>query len=187
MIRVNSQSGKGGITFLLEQEYGISLPRRMQIEFSQVVQKETDRLGLEMSAKQIYALLEASICRQPRPIRSRGIVCRKRTAPARWMWKWLPMARSSIGAHRQGPLEALVAALPVKLEIMDYHEHAIGAGSNAKAAAYIEVRLDGERPLHGIGIDENITTASIRALFSAMNRALREAWQPPEADRSVLT
>lgn len=98
VIRVNSQSGKGGITFLLEQEYGISLPRRMQIEFSQVVQKETDRLGLEMSAKQIYALLEASICRQPRPIRSRGIVCRKRTAPARWMWKWLPMARSSIGA-----------------------------------------------------------------------------------------
>ena len=75
----------------------------------------------------------------------------------------------------KGPLEALVAALPVKLEIMDYHEHAIGAGSNAKAAAYIEVRLDGERPLHGIGIDENITTASIRALFSAMNRALREA------------
>mgnify|MGYP003142112016 FL=1 len=74
----------------------------------------------------------------------------------------------------KGPLEALVAALPVKLEIMDYHEHSIGAGSNAKAAAYIEVRLDGERPLHGIGIDENITTASIRALFSAMNRALRE-------------
>ncbi|MFX1802006.1 2-isopropylmalate synthase, partial [Campylobacter jejuni] len=58
VIRVNSQSGKGGITFLLEQEYGISLPRRMQIEFSQVVQGETDRLGLEMTAQQIYSLLE---------------------------------------------------------------------------------------------------------------------------------
>ena len=92
------------------------------------------------------------------------------------MWKWLPMARSSIGAASAGVRwKHWWPALPVKLEIMDYHEHAIGAGSNAKAAAYIGMRLDGERPLHGIGIDENITTASIRALFSAMNRALREA------------
>ena len=75
----------------------------------------------------------------------------------------------------KGPLEALVAALPVKAEIMDYHEHAIGAGANAKAAAYIEIRLEGQRPLHGIGIDENITTASFRALFSALNRAVTQA------------
>ena len=75
----------------------------------------------------------------------------------------------------KGPLEALVAGLPVKVEIMDYHEHAIGSGSNAKAAAYVEIRLDNGRPLHGIGIDENLTTASFRALFSALNRALRQA------------
>src|SRR5690606_41588609 len=67
VIRVNSQSGKGGITYLLEQEYGISLPRRMQIEFSQVVQQETDRLGLEMSAAQIYALLEAEYLQATAP------------------------------------------------------------------------------------------------------------------------
>ncbi|MFL9810112.1 MAG: 2-isopropylmalate synthase [Pseudomonas sp.] len=176
VIRVNSQSGKGGITFLLEQEYGISLPRRMQIEFSQVVQKETDRLGLEMSAKQIYALLEAEYLQATAPYTLKGHRLQEENGTSAVD---VEVAADGEVIHwrgiGKGPLEALVAALPVKLEIMDYHEHAIGAGSNAKAAAYIEVRLDGERPLHGIGIDENITTASIRALFSAMNRALREA------------
>ena len=70
---------------------------------------------------------------------------------------------------------ATVAGLPVAVEIVNYAEHAIGAGTNAKAAAYIELRLNGGRALHGIGIDENLTTASFRALFSAINRALRQA------------
>ena len=176
VIRVNSQSGKGGITYLLEQEYGISLPRRMQIEFSQVVQKETDRLGLEMNAKQIYSLLEGEYLQATAPYTLKGHRLQEENGTSA-----LEVEVSSEGETMhwrgigKGPLEALVAGLPVKLEIMDYHEHSIGAGSNARAAAYIEVRLDGERPLHGIGIDENITTASIRALFSALNRALREA------------
>lgn len=176
VIRVNSQSGKGGITYLLEQEYGISLPRRMQIEFSQVVQRETDRLGLEMSAKQIYALLESEYLQATAPyaLKSHRLQEENGTSAVD-----VEVATEGEIMHwrgiGKGPLEALVAGLPVKLEIMDYHEHSIGAGSNARAAAYIEVRLDGERPLHGIGIDENITTASIRALFSALNRALREA------------
>jgi len=176
VIRVNSQSGKGGITYLLEQEYGISLPRRMQIEFSQVVQRETDRLGLEMSAKQIYALLESEYLQATAPyaLKSHRLQEENGTSAVD-----VEVATEGEIMHwrgiGKGPLEALVAGLPVKLGIMDYHEHSIGAGSNARAAAYIEVRLDGERPLHGIGIDENITTASIRALFSALNRALREA------------
>ena len=96
VIRVNSQSGKGGITFLLEQEYGISLPRRMQIEFSQVVQGETDRLGLEMTAQQICWKTNTS--RRPRPTSSPAIACRKRTAPAPSTWKSPSTARSSTGA-----------------------------------------------------------------------------------------
>ena len=76
-----------------------------------------------------------------------------------------------------GALEALVAGLPIPVEIMDYNEHAIGAGTNAKAAAYIELRVNGERAVHGVGIDENITTASFKALFSALNRSLSQ----PEA------
>ncbi len=176
VIRVNSQSGKGGITFLLEQEYGISLPRRMQIEFSQVVQKETDRLGLEMTAAQIYSLLEAEYLQAVTPYALKSHRLQEENGTTALEVDVIHEDNSlQLRGIGKGPLEALVSSLPVKLEIMDYYEHAIGSGSNAKAAAYIEVRLDGERSLHGIGIDENITTASIRALFSALNRAMREA------------
>ncbi|PKG08438.1 2-isopropylmalate synthase [Pseudomonas aeruginosa] len=176
VIRVNSQSGKGGITFLLEQEYGISLPRRMQIEFSQVVQGETDRLGLEMTAQQIYSLLENEYLKATSPyvLASHRLQEENGTSAVDLEVSFDGEKQHWRGIGK-GPLEALVAALPVKAEIMDYHEHAIGAGANAKAAAYIEIRLEGQRPLHGIGIDENITTASFRALFSALNRAVTQA------------
>jgi len=174
VIRVNSQSGKGGIAFLLEQEYGISLPRRAQIEFSQVVQRETDRLGLELTAAQIYALLEQEYLAADAPYRleshslheENGVCCvTLRVQEANLAGK--PQSWTGEG---HGPLEALVAALPVKVEVMDYNEHAIGSGTNAKAAAYVELRVAGGRSLYGIGIDENLTTASFRAVFSALNR-----------------
>ncbi|WPC06048.1 2-isopropylmalate synthase [Pseudomonas benzenivorans] len=175
VIRVNSQSGKGGITYLLEQEYGISLPRRMQIEFSQVVQKETDRLGLEMTAAQIYQLFDREYLQARAPYALKGHRLQEENGTSAVDVEVLAGGDSQhwrgIG---KGPLEALVAGLPVAVEIMDYSEHAIGAGTNAKAAAYIELRVDGGRALHGVGIDENLTTASFRALFSALNRALKQ-------------
>ncbi len=177
VIRVNSQSGKGGITYLLEQEYGISLPRRMQIEFSQVVQKEMDRLGLEMTAQQIHELLEQEYLKAAAPYSLKNHRLQEENGISQVE---VEVGEASGATHRwigtgNGPLEALVAALPVRLEVMDYSEHAIGAGSQAKAAAYIEVRLPGGRPLHGMGVDGNLTTASLRALFSALNRALAQA------------
>ncbi len=175
VIRVNSQSGKGGITFLLEQEYGISLPRRMQIEFSQVVQRETDRLGLEMTAAQIHQLLETEYLQARSPYALKGHRLQEENGTSAVDVEVVEAGEShhwrGIG---KGPLEALAAALPVAVEVMDYSEHAIGAGANAKAAAYIELRVNGGRALHGIGIDENLTTASFRALFSALNRALSQ-------------
>ncbi|PTQ72468.1 2-isopropylmalate synthase [Pseudomonas sp. GV071] len=182
VIRVNSQSGKGGITFLLEQEYGISLPRRMQIEFSQVVQKETDRLGLEMTAEQIYALLQNEYLQADSPyvLKSHRLQEENGICNVDIDVTVSGELRRKHGTGK-GPLEALVASLPRNLEIIDYHEHAIGAGANAKAAAYIEVRLDGGRPVFGVGIDENITTASFRALFSALNRALKQAEENSQA------
>jgi len=176
VIRVNSQSGKGGIAYLLEQEYGICLPRRMQIEFSQVVQKETDRLGLEMSASQIHQLLEREYLHASTPYALQGHRLQEENSTCA-----IDVEVLSAGASQhwrgigKGPLEALVAGLPVAVEIMDYSEHAIGAGTHAKAAAYIELRVNGGRALHGVGIDENLTTASLRALFSALNRALGQA------------
>jgi 2-isopropylmalate synthase len=173
VIRVNSQSGKGGIAFLLEQEYGISLPRRMQIEFSQVVQRETDRLGLEMTAQQIYSLLQSEYLQADSPYALQGHRLQEENGicSVDVDVNYQGELRRKHGSGK-GPLEALVAALPQNIEIMDYHEHAISAGTNAQAVAYIEVRLNGGRPLHGIGIDENLTTATFRALFSALNRAL---------------
>ncbi|KJU77502.1 2-isopropylmalate synthase [Ectopseudomonas oleovorans] len=181
-IRVNSQSGKGGITFLLEQEYGISLPRRMQIEFSQVVQRETDRLGLEMTAAQIHQLLETEYLQARSPYTLKGHRLQEENGDSSVELKiQVDGQEQHWKGSGKGPLEALVSSLPVSVEIMDYHEHAIGAGASAKAASYIEIRLDGQRPLHGIGIDENITTASFRALFSALNRAVKQAELKTEA------
>lgn len=176
VIRVNSQSGKGGITFLLEQEYGINLPRRMQIEFSQVVQKETDRLGLEMSAEQIYSLLQREYLQATVPYSLRGHRLQEENGTSAVDVEVLDAGETRHwGGIGKGPLEALVAGIPAGVEIMDYHEHAIGSGTDAKAAAYIELRVNGGRALHGMGIDENLTTASFRALFSALNRALEQA------------
>jgi len=176
VIRVNSQSGKGGITFLLEQEYGINLPRRMQIEFSQVVQRETDRLGLEMTAAQIYKLLDSEYLQATTPYALKGHRLQEENGTSAVDVEIVSEGETQhwrgIG---KGPLEALVAGLPVAVDIMDYCEHAIGAGTNAKAAAYIELRVNGGRALHGVGIDENLTTASFRALFSALNRAIGQA------------
>ena len=181
VIRVNSQSGKGGIAYLLEQEYDISLPRRMQIEFSQVVQAETDRVGLEMTAPQIYALLQREYLQANTPYALVSHRLQEENGNSSVEVEVSSKGQGETNLRWQGKgngaLEALVAGLPIPVEIMDYNEHAIGAGTNAKAAAYIELRVNGERAVHGVGIDENITTASFKALFSALNRSLSQ----PEA------
>ncbi|WP_130888237.1 2-isopropylmalate synthase [Pseudomonas sp. Sample_21] len=181
VIRVNSQSGKGGIAYLLEQEYGISMPRRMQIEFSQVVQRETDRLGLEMTAKQIHSLLISEYLQANTPYALVSHRLQEENGNSAVEVEVASKGQGETNLHWRGKgngaLEALVAGLPIPVEIMDYNEHAIGAGTNAKAAAYIELRVNGERAVHGVGIDENITTASFKALFSALNRSLSQ----PEA------
>jgi len=179
VIRVNSQSGKGGIAYLLEQEYGISLPRRMQIEFSQVVQRETDRLGLEMTAQQIHALLHSEYLQANTPYALVSHRLQEENGNSNVEVEVASKGQGETNLHWRGKgngaLEALVAGLPVPVEIMDYNEHAIGAGTNAKAAAYIELRVNGERAVHGVGIDENITTASFKAVFSALNRSLSQS------------
>ncbi len=161
VIRVNSQSGKGGVTYLLEQEYGMQLPRRMQIEFSQVIKAETDHSGLEVTAAQIYTLLDSEYLQATAPyslqkhrLQEEDGIC---TLTTEVLANGTVKSWSGCG---NGPLEALAASLPVSVEIMDYNEHAIGSGSDAKAAAYIELRLPGQRPVFGVGVDGNITTAT---------------------------
>src|SRR5690554_5426 len=175
VIRVNSQSGKGDVTYLLEQEYGIQMPRRMQIEFSQVIKDATDRSGTEVTALQIYELLDTHYLQADAPYQYQTHNLQESGGESRLQVSLKkngePLQLDGTGS---GPIAALAESLPEAIEIMDYSEHAIGSGSNAKAAAYIELRRDGERPVFGVGIDHNITTASIKALFSALNRSLQD-------------
>jgi 2-isopropylmalate synthase len=174
VIRVNSQSGKGGISYLLEAEYGIELPRRLSIEFSQVVQAVMDVQGREMSAADIWGVFESEYRLDARLLDSyrldeEGEGRVRLNASLRVAGQ--PVALVGQG---NGPVDAFAAALQsafdAAVQVLDYHEHAIGSGANARAAAYIEMRV-GERRLHGVGIDADIVAASFKALLSGMARA----------------
>jgi 2-isopropylmalate synthase len=174
VIRVNSQSGKGGISYLLEAEYGIELPRRLSIEFSQAVQAVMDVQGREMSAADIWAVFESEYRLDARLLDSyrldeEGEGRVRLNASLRVEGQ--PVALLGQG---NGPVDAFAAALQsafdAEVQVLDYHEHAIGSGAKARAAAYIEMRV-GERRLHGVGIDADIVAASFKALLSGMARA----------------
>ncbi len=178
VIRVNSQSGKGGISYLLESEYGIELPRRLQIEFSQVVQSVMDDSGKELSAGDIwqifereYGLAATAAADQPAIASTpRGGVAV--TAAARIGARVL-----QVQGEGTGPIDAFVDGLGRQLatpvRVLDYHEHAIGSGADAKAVAYLELRVADELTLFGVGIDANIVSASLHAVVSALERANR--------------
>jgi 2-isopropylmalate synthase len=174
VIRVNSQSGKGGIAYLLEAEFGIELPRRLQIEFSQVVQAVMDVHGREMSAADLWRVFEAEYQLDGRLLESYRLD--EDGAGRVRLNATLHVGGQVQDLHGQGsgPVDAFVAALQgafdAQLQVLDYHEHAIGTGAKARAAAYIEMRV-GERRLHGVGIDADIVAASFKALLSGMARA----------------
>ena len=174
VIRVNSQSGKGGMAYLLQAEYGVEMPRRLQIEFSQLVQAVMDVQGREMSAADLWAVFEAEYRLDARLLETYRL---DEAGDGRVMLHAaLRLGGRSLTLQGQGkgPVDACVAALQsafdVPLQVLDYHEHAIGSGAKARAAAYIEMRV-GERRLHGVGIDADIVAASFKALLSGMARA----------------
>jgi 2-isopropylmalate synthase len=180
VIRVNSQSGKGGIAYLLEQDYGLVLPRRLQIEFSPVVQAVADRTGKELSPADIWAVFEAEYLTQEGPYE----VVDYRTLPDRRVRGQRNItATVKVGGVEQeisgvgnGPVDAFLDALGKVggngIRIVDYTEHAIGHGADATAAAYVEVEVNGSGTLFGAGTDTNIVMASLRAITSAVNRAV---------------
>jgi 2-isopropylmalate synthase len=188
VIRVNSQSGKGGISYLLESEYGLELPRRLQIEFSQAVQTAMDASGKEFTAHDIFDLFEReygvhSIATPWHQVVSEGQDAESKIVQVAAEVQVSGQAMSIKGAGN-GPIDAFVeglaAACGQTIRVLDYHEHAIGAGSGAQAVAYLELRV-GERTLFGVGMDSNIVSASLKAIVSGVQRAkaLNEdtAWQ----------
>ena len=178
IIRVNSQSGKGGISYLLQNEYGVDLPRRMQIEFSQVVQRVMDDTGKEMTADDIWNIFDSEYISGGAQYK---YVAHKLAEDSSKPEAVEVQAEVVIDGdtHKatgtgNGPIDAFVSAIASQLhapvKVMDYHEHAIGQGANATAITYIEMRV-GEGPsLHGVGMDSNIVTASFKAILSGLNR-----------------
>lgn len=172
IIRVNSQSGKGGMAYLLEQEYHLSLPRRLQIEFSQVVQREMDEKGKEMSARDLYSIFEKTYLKGEN-LRYVDHHLVEREGEVEIHAEIRDSGRlKRIGGIGNGPIDAFVDALDRDIRVLDYHEHAIGRGADAKAAAYIEMRVGEGATLFGVGVDSNIVTASFKAVLSGLDQAV---------------
>ena len=177
VIRVNSQSGKGGIAYLLEAEYGVVLPRRLQIEFSRVVQHRTDRCGGEMTAAGIWELFSQTYLDSGEPLRYIGhdLFARDEIQQIQLTVGVNGTAITLAGAGN-GPVDAVVHALRgigVHVQVRSYEERSLGSSKagEAKACAFMEVaRAGGGAECYGVGLDANIVTASIKAIVSGVNR-----------------
>jgi 2-isopropylmalate synthase len=175
VIRVNSQSGKGGVAYLLESEFGIELPKEMQREFGPIANHEVDRLGREVSGAELKAMFWREYIERAAPWQLQGFETESRDGVvgcrARLLRDGQPAEFSGEG---NGPLAALVhgftsAGVP-RFEIKHYSEHALSAGEEASAIAYIQIRSSDGRTCWGAGVDTNIELASVKAVISALNR-----------------
>jgi 2-isopropylmalate synthase len=176
VIRVNSQSGKGGVAYIMKAEHQLDLPRRLQIEFSRVVQAATDDEGGEVTPAEMWAKFSAEyLANGPVSLlghRASSVVESKHVLTAEVQ---VDGESRQIEGSGNGPISAFCDALSgvdVKVRVLDYTEHALSAGSDAQAAAYVECEIDG-RTLWGVGIDADTTGASMRAVLSAVNRTRR--------------
>ncbi|HZE42048.1 MAG TPA: 2-isopropylmalate synthase [Stackebrandtia sp.] len=180
VIRVNSQSGKGGVAYILKSEYGLDLPRRMQIEFSAVVQSHTDTEGGEVTPEAMFTIFEREYSVDEQIERRLTIGDHTSSTLGDGSVNvdaavTLDGVDHKISGTGNGPLSAFVDAMAtvgVEVNVHDYAEHALTAGQTARAAAYVECQI-GDETLWGVGVHENIVTASMRAVASAINRAGR--------------
>ncbi|GAA2142450.1 2-isopropylmalate synthase [Arthrobacter humicola] len=185
VIRVNSQSGKGGVAYLLKNEHNLDLPRRAQIEFSGVIQKQTDTVGGEVSGAQLWQVFQDEYLPSTAADTQWGryalgaIGTETDEAGAMTLTASLKIDGAQVRrtGTGNGPIAALLSILRedgVDVRVLDYSEHALSEGGSALAAAYVECAV-GERVLWGVGIDANTITASLKAVISAVNRAIRDA------------
>jgi 2-isopropylmalate synthase len=176
IIRVNSQSGKGGVAYLLEDRYGLELPRGLQVELAQRVQAVTDAEGGELSAEEIHDLFRAAYLDVTAPYELPSYTHDASELGDRITARLLDNGEQvELTGEGNGPIAALVHALTERtghaIRVLDYHEHATSRGEDATAAAYVEADVDGE-PVWGVAVHASIVTASLRAVVNALNRAL---------------
>jgi 2-isopropylmalate synthase len=185
VIRVNSQSGKGGIAYLLESEFGLELPRRLQIEFSQVVQSVMDASGKELSSQDLMTLFEQTYGTRSVAAPEQLVIEESAQSGSKSF-----NIKAGVRLGRQlhqvqgtgaGPIDAFVTGLAAAtgqdVRVLDYHEHAIGSGASAQAVAYLELRINGQT-LFGVGMDGNIVSASLKAIISGLLRSQSGLGQP---------
>ncbi|WP_432071655.1 2-isopropylmalate synthase [Streptomyces wuyuanensis] len=181
VIRVNSQSGKGGIAYVLKNDHKLDLPRRMQIEFSRIIQAKTDAEGGEVTPKEIWSVFQDEYL--PNPVdpwgrvqlRSGQTTSDTDGTDTLTVEAVVDGAETVLTGSGNGPISAFIDALNaigVDARVLDYQEHTMSEGASAQAASYIECAIDG-KVLWGIGIDANTTRASLKAVVSAVNRASR--------------
>jgi 2-isopropylmalate synthase len=180
VIRVNSQSGKGGVAYVLKADYGLDLPRGLQIEFSKRVQEIADRTGKELTSGDIWSLFDETYLRGDIRLVDYSLLPEPRAGERR-----ICATIAIDGAERRiegvgnGPIAAFVDALRrdcgIDLTVLDYHEDAVSAGADAQAAAYVQIRGNGAGTLYGVGVDSDIVTASLKAVASAATRAVQRS------------
>ncbi|WP_293810419.1 2-isopropylmalate synthase [uncultured Bosea sp.] len=177
VIRINSQSGKGGIAYLLQADHGLDLPRPLQVEFSKIAQEQMDADGKELTASALWALFGKTYLLTGAPLE----LISHKTFPtgqdARTLIADLKQRDGSLRSIEgvgNGPIDAFVDALQktygVAFSLLDYHEHAVGRGANATAACYVKLEDGDGKIVHGVGIDPNIVMASLKAVLSGMQR-----------------
>ncbi len=182
VIRINSQSGKGGVAHILERDHGLQMPRSLQVEFSGVVQHITEESEGEVTARQLWDIFEREYLGQhsgDMALKEYRTVPDTHASELRLMDAVLRVNGEDrpISGRGNGPLDAFVDALRretgMALEVVNYSEHALGAGANAQAYAYVEMKAEGHAPLYGVGRHTNIVQASLNAILSAVNRVRR--------------
>ena len=176
IIRVNSQSGKGGVAYLLERDYQLVMPRRLQIEFSQVVQAAADLTGKELTSQELWALFNSEYLQPRRPLVYRSHQLAASTDGADTERLSLQVERDgrleTLHGQGSGPIDAVVKAVGLDFDVLSYEEHSRGKGSAAQAVSYIEITTRSRHTLFGAGMHPNIITASLLAVLSAVNRAI---------------
>ena len=183
VIRVNSQSGKGGVAYLLKADHALDLPRKLQIEFSRVVQNKTDAEGGEVSSEQLWDIFTDEYLPATDSQKKWGRFELRKIATASAMDGAVSLevvlrdgsGEVSMSGNGNGPISAFIdvlAQLGVEVRLLDYVEHTLSAGGDAQAAAYIELEVAG-KTLWGVGIDGDISTAGLKALISSVNRSQR--------------
>jgi 2-isopropylmalate synthase len=182
VIRINSQSGKGGIAYILKADHGLDLPRPLQIEFSRIAQAQMDRDGKELTSDDIWALFSKTYGLENAPVALLSQQMAPTSKTERTLTAILKKADGStisVEGAGNGPIDAFVDALKqafnVEFSFIDYHEHAVGRGANATAASYVELQDKNGEIVHGVGMDPNIVMASLKAVLSGVLRvAARE-------------